>query len=396
MISRIVLFLTMLLVSLTPLRAVETSADDSLPPLPSVSLVTVFPGSEIYELEGHTALRITDGHSDMAVNFGLFDFNSPNFVWRFVKGETDYMVGAYPWPYFVAGYAGSGRRIVQQPIELDREQTRILLAALAAQLTPPANTYRYNYVLDNCATRPFDFIEKALVPDSLVPAAPAPELAGCDTFRKVMAWYHRNYPWYQFGIDLALGPLIDLPISRQAQLFAPVSLMQALEGSPHVGEAQEIVHGNPDGSAAAGPTAWLFSPMAVALAVFIASVAVSVWDYRRRRLSRGFDAVLYGIFGLLGLLLAFLVFVSEHYATSPNYLIWWLNPLCLIPCIFIWSKRTKKVVFCYQILNFAVLIGLIIAWPFCVQSANPAFWPLIAADLVRAGSYVVNYKRLKK
>ena len=56
-----------------------------------VSLVTFHPGSDIYELEGHTALRVTTPEGiDIAANWGLFDFNTPNFVYRFVKGETDY------------------------------------------------------------------------------------------------------------------------------------------------------------------------------------------------------------------------------------------------------------------------------------------------------------------
>ena len=54
-----------------------------------VSLITCSPGKEIYELEGHTALRIKTPDYDMAVNYGIFDFNSPNFIYRFVKGETD-------------------------------------------------------------------------------------------------------------------------------------------------------------------------------------------------------------------------------------------------------------------------------------------------------------------
>ena len=29
---------------------------------------------------------------DSVWNFGIFDFREPNFVYRFVKGETDYMV----------------------------------------------------------------------------------------------------------------------------------------------------------------------------------------------------------------------------------------------------------------------------------------------------------------
>lgn len=70
-----------------------------------VSLVTIYPGSDIYELEGHSALRLRmPGGADIAVNFGLFDFDSPNFVYRFVSGQTDYMAGAMPWQPFLDSY----------------------------------------------------------------------------------------------------------------------------------------------------------------------------------------------------------------------------------------------------------------------------------------------------
>lgn len=41
---------------------------------------------------------LPDGR-DLAVNYGIFDFDSPNFIYRFVKGETDYMVAAIPSAY---------------------------------------------------------------------------------------------------------------------------------------------------------------------------------------------------------------------------------------------------------------------------------------------------------
>ena len=81
---------------------------------PRVSLLTFFPGSEIYELEGHTALRVVDGRGDTAYNWGTFDFLAPGFVYRFVSGQTDYMVAAAPTDLFLSYYADSGRRVVEQ------------------------------------------------------------------------------------------------------------------------------------------------------------------------------------------------------------------------------------------------------------------------------------------
>lgn len=92
----------------------EVLPDDSI----SVSLITCLPGNQVYELEGHTALRIKRGDNDLAVNYGIFDFDSPNFIYRFVKGETDYMVAAYPFEYFMADYMRHGRRVVEQHLDL--------------------------------------------------------------------------------------------------------------------------------------------------------------------------------------------------------------------------------------------------------------------------------------
>ena len=80
-----------------------TTATDTIAPA-KVSLVTCAPGRQIYELEGHTGLRLQWEGNDMVANWGLFDFNSPNFVYRFVKGETDYCAGICPTPYFIHQY----------------------------------------------------------------------------------------------------------------------------------------------------------------------------------------------------------------------------------------------------------------------------------------------------
>lgn len=361
----------------------------------TVWLVNMYPGAEIFQLEGHTALAVqTPTRPVAAYNFGVFDFESPGFVWRFVKGQTDYMAVEWPFDAFVAEYAREGRRVVAHQIDLTSEQKRRLVEALRINVLPQNRTYRYNYVKDNCATRPLAAIESVL-PDSIC-LAPAPYEAQSSrpmTFRNIMRHYHTNYPWYQFGIDLALGSGIDYELSRREAAFAPVELDGMLAnatvgGKPLVSRSMVVVDTAPD-SAILPPTPWWRTPGAVFTAFFIVTLVVTARDFKRRRTTRWFDSVFFGLVGLTGCLLTFLIFISVHEATSPNFLYVWLNPLALVPAVLVWLKKCKVALFWFQSVNFAVLSLLIVLWPFLPQSANPAFLPIICAEIVRSAAYAI-------
>ena len=367
-----------------------------------VSIVTCYPGNDIYELEGHTALiiRLNDG-TDVAVHWGLFDFDAPGFVYRFVKGETDYMCGWMPWSRFVEAYRHDGRRVDEQVLDLTSEQKHRIVALLENNLQPQNRVYRYNYVKDNCATRPMQIIHEA-IGDSLRPGPCMFDTWSRPTsFRDVMRFYHENYPWYQFGIDLALGSGIDYPLQPAEYSFAPLLLEQQIAGATlhrrHIARPIRTVVAFPADNVVEDPTPWYLTPMAVCWAIFLLLLWATIRDQRRKRVTKWVDALYFGIMGLAGLLLTFLIFVSVHEATSPNYLYIWLNPLCLIPVVFIWLKNGCKVVFCYQIINFAVVFTGLACWWWLPQSANAAFLPLVLGDLLRAGSYIkLTYKELRK
>ena len=89
-----------------------------------VSLLTCAPGTEIYELFGHTAIRYENPAEgkDLVFNYGIFSFNTPNFVLRFVKGETDYRLGVVPYSYFEGEYAVRGSSVYQQTLNLTDEE----------------------------------------------------------------------------------------------------------------------------------------------------------------------------------------------------------------------------------------------------------------------------------
>lgn len=366
-----------------------------------VSLITCDPGSEVYELEGHSGIRIIENDHDVIANWGLFDFDAPNFVYRFVKGETDYSLGLIPTDRFIYSYARQGRRITEQPLALTRQEARRLIDAINENARPENRIYRYNYVKDNCATRPLKLIEMAVAPDSLILSTPFPETATPPaTIRQSMTRYHAAYPWYQFGIDLALGSGIDTPASDRDMTYAPATLRQMLTGAT-VGQHRlltsdpvTILPPSPSGGPLA-PTPWYLSPTFTLWLLCLLSAAISIRNIRNLRISRWFDSIFYTLLGIAGLILTFLVFISTHEATSPNWLLLWINPLCLIVPISLWCRRIRKVGAMFHLLNIAGIVTFAAIWCAGIQQGNQAFIPLMLADIMRAVVFLYTYRNVK-
>ena len=389
------IFATILLsASIIANAAVPAHGNDSL----NVSLITCYPGQIVYELYGHTAIRIKGNDFDKVYNFGMFSFSKPNFIYRFVKGETDYALAGYPIQYFLPEYAERNSKVVEQELNLSQTQARSLYEELEYLCLPENREYRYNYLLDNCATRPRDLIEKAT--GGLTYPQPADTTL---TFRKMMRSYSGNYPWYQFGIDLALGSGIDFRLNTRQQMFAPIYLMNAMANAtfevdgkaiPVVKETNVLVYGSE--SPVLPPTQWYLTPIFISLICLAVTSYMTYRDIRRKKVARWFDCIWYTITGLTGCLLFFLIFVSVHEATSPNYLAFWLNPFCFLGAILIWIKSLGKYLYFYHFINFAVVLILVAFWPLLPQTANAAFFPLMACTLLRSANYIVVYRKCRK
>lgn len=363
----------------------------------TVSLITYYPGEQIYELYGHSGLRVVlpDGRG-ILYNYGIFDFNAPNFVYRFIKGETDYMVRGYSDEYMLRGY--DGRKVVEQVLNLSQEQAQRAYSYLVNNALPWNATYRYNYVLDNCSTRPRDIIE--LVTNGTLEY---PAMQDTTTFRRMMHRYNENYAWNKLGIDIALGEGLDYTLDYRKQMFVPMVLMDACAGAtferdgkrvPLVKCTNILKNGSEQGNILP-PTSWWATPMCVfALMLFV--VLIFTWrDLRRGKVTRWFDTVFYGLMSLYGLLLFFLIFVSTHEATSPNWNGVWINPFYIIPAVLIWIKSAKRLLYCYHFANFAVLIALLVAWHWIPQEINMASIPLMLCPIVRSASYIMINRKQK-
>ena len=377
-----------LLLIFTLFCSIIASANDSI----YVSIFCTAQGHEIYELEGHAAMRIkVDGKCDYTISWGMFDFNSPNFVYRFLKGETEYFCGMIDTERFLGEYRYEGRTVFEFPLNVPQSVCQNIAYLLNINLLPENRVYRYNYVKDNCSTRPMEIIEQALGTRIHYENA-RPELT---TFREVMAEYHKKYPWQQFGIDLALGSGIDYKISPREKTFAPVLLTEMLPTSTYTIGGQTfplcgktIVHGDPKADITADPTPLFLTPIFIAWLLFGITLAFTVWDIKRKKVCRVFDTVLYVHIAVQTMLLAFLIFISTHEATSPNYNFLWLNPLSLIIPVTIWIKKAKVLSISVIIINFVALISYLAIVAAGVQTINAAFYPLVFMVLLRNCSYL--------
>lgn len=360
-----------------------------------ISLVTCYPGSRNYELYGHTMIRVQIEGQDLLFNYGIFNFKQSGFIYRFVKGDCDYSLAAYPMQYLTQGY--EDRKIVEQVLDLDDAQKVDIISFLWNNVQPENAVYRYGWAYNNCATKPRDIIENA-VGGSLEYGNPK---RGEATFRSIMAHFDKNYPWQQFGIDMVLGYDLDHKLDYREQMFSPIILMEAMAGAtqerdgkriPVVKATNILVEGGDEG-AVLGPTPMVLTPMFVLTLLLVIVLALTIKERLSKRHYRWLDSVVFGVYGLVGVLVAFLTFVSSHYGTSSNLHIVWLHPLLLLPAIMEWIKRMRPLVAIIHVVNALLIVLLAAGWYWLPQSGNMALVPMAGISLIRSVNYVIALKR---
>lgn len=356
-----------------------------------MSLLTCAPGDEIYELFGHTAIRYVnaDNGTDLVFNYGMFSFNTPHFVWRFVKGETDYQLGITNFDWFWPEYHRRGSEVYEQELNLTDEQKLSLLLALVDNYAPENRIYRYNFFYDNCTTRARDKIEEAVgaVVDYGEDFKPT-------TFRNIVHQFANGHEWSQLGMDICIGSQADAPIDARETMFAPFYYKDFLDKAFYTGStgARVKLAGAPRVIVTAAETApqpWMPSPMLVFATLFALTAATCVIEWRMGRTLWGIDIILFGAAGLGGLVVAFLVLFSTHPATSPNYMLLFMHPAHLLLMPFYIYKEVKRRKSYYHLTN-AVVIVLFFAFIFVIpQEFNGAILFLALSLLLRSVCYTL-------
>ena len=369
-------------------QAVPPATEDSI----RFSLLTCGAGEEIYSLFGHTAIRyenFTRG-IDAVFNYGIFSFNTPNFILRFTLGETDYQLGVTSYKQFAYEYTWTGRDVWQQTLNLNAEEKKKLLALLEENYLPQNRIYRYNFFYDNCATRPRDQIERA-VQGTLEYADDMTSFQTGISFRDIVHQYTIGHSWARFGIDLCLGSQANKDITRRQMMFAPFYLKDFLAKAqlknaqgmerPLVSSEDHIIQSPQQTSTEEAP-----SPLQTAFLLFtIVTIATAYGIYRRKSLWL-LDLLLFLAAGVAGCILAFLASFSQHPAVSPNYLLFLFHPLHLLCLPWMIKRVRKKEKSIYMWANITVLTFFILLWGIIPQEFNLAVLPLALSLWIRSAS----------
>lgn len=274
-----------------------------------ISLVTCTPGHELYARYGHTALRVCDPENniDIAFNYGIFDFDTDHFYWKFVKGETWYELGAMPTWWFMQEYETTHRPVYEQVLNLTPAQREAIRQALEENYRPENRKYLYNFVFDNCATRPYLLIANALG-DSI-----ESDYTGYTgvTYRRFIRHYTGALSWSNAGINLLFGPKADQPMNSEQRLFLPEELMLYIQHA-RLNDGTALVSKSHIGAFTIAPVAWYASwPFGLAL-YFIIVLLISLYDRKRQRWSWGLELAVGIPYGMLLLIVCFLTFFSCH------------------------------------------------------------------------------------
>jgi len=344
----------------------------------TVYLLTFGWGDVVWERFGHNAIWIKDrAHgTDMTYNWGMFDFNQPNFVWRFVTGDTRYWMEPIDYSSMVAYYKQHNRSILAQELNLTPAQRLKLQQFVQWNALPQNKFYRYDYYRDNCSTRLRDAIDHALS-GQLQTSTVTRMTSG--TYR----WHTQrlmtgDVPLYT-GVTLALGHPADKPLSIWQEMFLPVRMandLRTVNIADSIGTQIPLIRsetaiftaGRPPEPAA--PPYYL--PLFVAVGIVFAAVLVLLvrsaeGGNRFAMFTATALATLWSLIaGIGGLALVFAWFFTSHYFMGRNENLMHVDPLSIVLVVLIplsiYARRGIP-----RALKFAGFIALLCLFGFVAQ-----------------------------
>lgn len=365
-----------------------------------VSLLTCDPGEELYSAFGHSAIRVIDPFNaqDWIFNYGTFNFRTPNFYGKFVAGKLDYMLSVSTYAEFLKEYDAQNRNVREQVLNLNAEQTQFLIDFLQANYSPERRNYRYEFFFNNCATRIRDALELTLG-DKLVWNDQLVEKEE-KTFRNLIDEYVLRLPWADLGIDLALGAVIDRDATPRQQQFLPDYMEAAFARAEIRGDGPTrplaepstviLEYSNPAFGMSSINPYWMFWVVAILFTL------VTFFGHKKKKLLIGFDIVLFGVLGLIGVLVFYLWFGTEHLATKWNWNLLWAFPGHLILAGALWPKTIQPWVRKYLLFALIMADAAVVFWILGWESFHPSLIPIMLVLILRTNYLYYNVGKYKE
>jgi hypothetical protein len=329
-----------------------------------ISLINYGAGDDdISSAFGHTEIRVVDPvlGIDQNYSYGGFNHSADGFVIKFLKGTLPYYIAVHQLDQVAYYYLQTNRSIREQTLNLSYYQRNQLISNLKKNHLPENRYYRYQFFYDNCATRPRDMIT-AVCGDSLI--IPSRSRRTGKSYRDWMNEYLTEKPWYQLGMNLALGSPSDLPTDGWQAMYLPDQLAAQLQQAtirqtngkviPLVQNEQTLFAPHKE---VEQPLSFADRPDVVCALFGILIILFSIVRFLSgRNVDRWLDHILFGASGFMGWFLLILWLIRDDGVTAWNPSLLYLMPLH-IPLVFMATSRDAGI---FRVLYFAVA-ALVIA-----------------------------------
>ncbi len=349
-----------------------------------ISIITCGPyQGELYSAFGHSAIRVNDPelNIDYAFNYGVFDFNQPNFYLNFTRGFLYYKLGVYFYPEFRDYYISHNRYVHEQIVNLDSAQKQKIFSYLENNSLPENQTYRYDYFYNNCSSKVRDVFAEVFKDQIRFDGS---FIKTNYTIRDLTDIYLQQQPWGDLGIDICLGLPMDKKATPYEYMFLPDYLESSfdhatLNGVPIVKQKIAVY----ESTLEVTPFHW-YHPWIVWGVIFLLVSLLSYRDWKRRKTTKWFDITFFGILGLLGWLLLLLWTATDHKAAANNFNLLWAIPFHLFAAIALFKKIIPAWTHTYFRVIVIITASLLGGWVLLPQQMNSYLLPLVFIILMRA------------
>ncbi len=367
-----------------------------LSPLSKISLLTVGTGDDLYSKFGHSAFRIQDPTIgvDRIYDYGGFDFDPPGFYVKFARGKLNFKMSGYKTTSFIEAYKQENRWVKEQTLNLSQVERNEIFDFLQNNYREENRMYLYDFLFDNCATKIPEILKNDLGDKLKFDYSHIEEPF---TFRQLIHQSLDENAWATFGIDLALGSIIDRKATPWEHQFLPKYVSKQMPNTTINGEAfvtkeEMLVEEKPMDN----KVVFFLTPLFWLILTMISVVAITYLDHKKKKRSRWLDFSLFLITGAAGLLIFFLWFMTDHVFTKANFNLLWAFPLNLVLAFILMKSKTPPAwikEYLWVLLAGIFITGVL--WIFKIQIFSPLIIFFLVALAIRYLFLLQTFKHSK-
>ena len=368
----------------------------------TVKLVVIGPGDDVFTWWGHLGVIVKNDFTgkEQFYDYGVFSFYAENFYKNLIAGNWYYSMLVRDAAVDIGWYIKTNRDIIYYTLNLDAQQKETFVDFLDWNVRPENRNYFYKLFTDNCVTRVMLLLDQTLNGQFLERYKNEP---GRHTVR-----FHANRHLYPSPVlywllNFIMGDVIDTPPSRFDEMYLPTEFAEGAAGFLYTnsdGAAVPLVSDIEVISISEGRNLPLDKPpRAYILDIIVSMILAFVFLYIRhnyiqknyiqenstlqqkkssRRLWAGAQIVWALLWGILGTVLFYAEFFSNHIYTYRNINVLFANPVILaavpLAVLSVSAKKEKTAVVCGAVLRFLWAYMLLAALLTIAVKVSPAYY----------------------